>query len=157
FLADVYTTQNDAPRAEEALKRAAEIDPKAPGPKSVLASFYQRTGKSDRSAAIYEDLIQNDPSNAALKRTLAAIYFGKRAYDRAIKLADELLKANAKDTSARVFKGQVLLAQGKNKESLAELQTAVKNDPSSGFARYSLGTAYLQDGKAAEAETAWTD
>src|SRR5207248_2136643 len=115
------------------------------------------TRQEEKAISIWEQVAQSNPSDLGAKRALANHYLNQKAYDRVTKLVDELLKANAKDTIARITKGRALLVQGKRLEGLNELQTAVNNDPNSAMARFYVGLAYMQDNKVDLAESAMNE
>src|SRR5262249_4346472 len=124
--------------------------------RALLAEFYARSGNPNKAVETYQQILQADPGNRAVKLGLASVYMEQRAYDRAAQLGAEMLKDNRADVAAQLLRGRILLAQTKVTDAIRELQSVADANKSSAAARYSLGLAYLQDRRSREAETEWT-
>src|SRR5437660_8503323 len=77
---------------------------------------------------------------------------GERA--QAIRLLDEIIKANPRDADARLLLGSVLAEQGERSESIAQLSEGVRLRPQSAEAHNALGEAFntFRDLSAAQRE-----
>jgi len=77
---------------------------------------------------------------------------GERA--QAIRLLDEIIKANPRDADARLLLGSVLAEQGERSESIAQLSEGVRLRPQSAEAHNALGEAFntFHDLRAAQGE-----
>src|SRR2546430_2177686 len=77
---------------------------------------------------------------------------GERA--QAIRLLDEIIKANPRDADARLLLGSVLAEQGERSESIAQLSEGVRLRPQSAEAHNALGEAFntFHDLSAAQGE-----
>lgn len=63
--------------------------------------------------------------------------------DAAIQLLHQLIGTNPKNADARLLLGSLLMEQGREAESIAQLSAAVRLHPDSGVAQNALGEAYL--------------
>jgi len=66
----IFLSMKDMARAEEAYVRAVEVDPKNAEQRQVLADFYASTGQLDKSIAILQAIMSEDPSNSVPKTGL---------------------------------------------------------------------------------------
>jgi len=72
-------------------------------------------------------------------------------------LNDEMLKTNPNDPDALVYKGQILLRQGRATDAADTLQQVLHNDPNNAVAHYHLGVAFEQMGNLGRAENEWRE
>src|SRR5262249_8061922 len=122
----------------------------------TLAEFYAATGNAAKATAVYEEMA-NTPAATLAKQRLALLYFNQKDFDKALRITDDLLKVNDKDTDARIIRGRAYLAKQNPTEALKELQPAATKDPGSAQARFYLGLAYLLDHKEQPAEDSWAE
>jgi len=64
---------------------------------------------------------------------------------------------NANDPEALIYRGQILIRQGKSIDAVTTLQTAIKSDPNDAIAHYHLGIAFNQQGNLVQAESEWRE
>ena len=84
-------------------------------------------------------------SECVLKIDSANVALALQHLNRAIEL-------NPHSTAARTSRGKILLDANQVKEAIADLELALKDDPSSRSALYNLARAYKSIGKTSEAE-----
>ena len=70
---------------------------------------------------------------------------------------DEILKSNAKDVDALIYKGQILNRQQRANDAIPILQAALKTEPDNAVGHYNLGIAFSQVGNMAQAESEWRE
>lgn len=120
----------NARAAKEALKRLVELQPK------LAEAHYQL-------ALAYGQLAEDEAARAALKRALeikadytaaeiALAWLGLRGgnTDKALAMADKLLKEHPDLPQLHALRGQVLTVQGKFKQAIASYETAFARDRS---------------------------
>ncbi|MFZ0420069.1 MAG: tetratricopeptide repeat protein, partial [Candidatus Sulfotelmatobacter sp.] len=114
-------------------------------------------GDLDKATAEYASLYSDHPKNALVKRNYIQLLILKNRLDEATKLNDELLKANAHDVDALVYRGQIQLRRNDAAGAVEALQQALKDDPNNAVAHYHLGTAFDMQHNDARAESEWRD
>lgn len=57
----LYLMNNRPAKAEQLLRRAAQLDPENTVSRIILASFYQQVGRNDQALRIYDELIRIEP------------------------------------------------------------------------------------------------
>ena len=142
------------PEAEKYYSRLVQVSNNSEAARIILSDFYALTGQQDRSIQILEALTRDVPAGNNARKRLANTYVARREFDKAQKIVDEILKHNATEIAALVFKGRLLLLNNKPQEAVAELEGVAKKVPNSAMVRYFLGLAYAQaqNRKQAEAE-----
>src|SRR5579859_188872 len=123
----------------------------------MLGDYYFATGDLDKATTEYGSLYGDHPKDPLVKRNYIQLLILKNRLDEAIKLNDEVLKGNAHDVDALVYKGQIQLRQNNTGGAVDTLQTALKNDPDNAVAHYQLGIAFDQQHNEARAESEWRE
>ena len=123
----------------------------------MLGDFYYAAGDLDKAATEYASLYSDHPQNIQIKKNYIQILILKNRLDEATKLNDELLKSNAHDVEALVFKGQVQMRKNDTGGAVDSLQNALRNDPDNAIAHYQLGLAFIQQNNEARAESEWRE
>src|ERR1019366_340130 len=75
----------------------------------MLGDFYFATGDLDKATTEYTSLYSDHPKDPQVKKNYVQLLILKNRLDEATKLDNEILKANAHDVEALVFKAQVQL------------------------------------------------
>jgi tetratricopeptide (TPR) repeat protein len=147
--------QGKKPEAETFLKQTkSALSDKSEGYR-MLGDFYFANGDLDQATAEYSALYSDHPKDIQVKRNYVQLLILKNRLDEATKLNNELLKSNAKDTDALVYRGQIQLAQGEAGGAVDSLQQALKNDSNNAIAHYHLGRAFDIQHNEAQAESEW--
>jgi tetratricopeptide (TPR) repeat protein len=123
----------------------------------MLGDFYFATGDVDKAIAEYSSLYNDHSKDMQVKKNYIQLLILKNRLDEATKLNNEILKANAHDVEALVYRGQVQLRHGDANGAADSLQTALKNDPDNAVAHYQLGLAFDQQHNEGRAEAEWRE
>jgi cellulose synthase operon protein C len=123
----------------------------------MLGDFYFGTGDLDKAATEYTSLYSDHPKDLRVKKNYVQILILKNRLDEATKLNNEILKANAHDVDALVYKAQVQLRQNDPAGAADSLQSALRNDPDNAVAHYQLGNAFAQQHDENRAESEWRE
>ena len=94
--------------------------------------------------------------NAAPKVHDAFVQIVQGHFDEALRLSNEAIADNPRDTDAYVAKSLALASLGDNDAALANADQALSINPSSGMAYFAKGTALLRLGKGDEARESFT-
>jgi len=120
----------------------------------MLGNYYfQVLGDLDKATAEYASLYSDHPKDIDVKRNYVELLILKDRLDEATKLNDEILKANAKDSDALVYRGQIRLGKNDIAGAVDALQGAVKNDSNNAVAHYWLGRAFGVQHNEAQSES----
>jgi tetratricopeptide (TPR) repeat protein len=156
-LVRLYMMEGKGADAEALLKQAKIDLSDNPEGYKLLGDFYFASGDLDKAIAEYSSLYSQHPKNIQVKKNYIQLLILKNRLDEASKLNDELLKANARDVDALVYRGQILLRRNDATGAIDSLQQAIKNDPGNGVAHYQLGAAFDMQHNDARAESEWRE
>jgi len=156
-LVKLYGGQGKKAEAEQVAQEAKRDMPDISGGYRILGDYYFAIGDFDRATNEYAALYHDHPDDIQVKKNYIQLLILKNQVDDAAKLNDEILKLNANDPEALVYRGQILLRQDKSADAINTLQNAIKNDPNNGVAHYHLGTALYQQGSIVQAENEWRE
>jgi tetratricopeptide (TPR) repeat protein len=123
----------------------------------MLGDYYFASGDLDKAVAEYEAVYKDHPKDIQTKKNYIQLLILKNRLDEARKLDDEILKSNAADNEALIYKGQIKMRDGHLEDAVHALQTALKSDPDNAVAHYHLGLAFDQQGSLSRAESEWRD
>jgi tetratricopeptide (TPR) repeat protein len=123
----------------------------------MLGDFYFATNNVDKAVAEYGSLYSDHPKDILVKRNYIQLLILKNRLSEASKLDNEVLKSNAHDVDALVYKAQIQLRQNDAGGAVDTLQTALRNDPDNAVAHYQLGVAFDQQRNDARAESEWRE
>jgi TolB-like protein/DNA-binding winged helix-turn-helix (wHTH) protein/Tfp pilus assembly protein PilF len=118
----------DWEQAEASLKKAAELEP---GNVEVLryrSSLYRVLGRQDEAIEIYREVIAVDPLRARSYSSLGGQLYCAGRYEEADVMLQKALELNPKKENDRLIRGQILLAQGRPQQALAEIQQEIGGD-----------------------------
>ena len=141
-LARLYMAQGKKAETEDFLKQVKRDLPENSAGYRMLGDFYFAAGDLDKAIAEYGSLHQNHPRDLQVKKNYVQLLILKGRLDEARNLNDEVLKANANDTEALVYRGQIQVRDGHARDAAETLENALKNDPDNGVAHYHLGIAF---------------
>ena len=108
----------------------------------MLGDFYFANGDLDKATTEYTSLYKDHSKDTQVKKNYMQLLILKNRLDEATKLNTEVLKANAHDVDALVYKAQIQLRQDDAAGAVDSLQTALHNDSNNAVAHYQLGVAY---------------
>ena len=156
-LVRLYMAEGKKTEAEALLKQAKIDLSDNPEGYRMLGDFYFASGDLDKATAEYSALYSAHPKNVQVKRNYIQLLILKNRLDKAAKLNDELLKANAHDVDALVYRGQIQLRRSDAAGAVEALQQALKNDSGNAVAHYQLGAAFDLQHNDARAESEWRE
>src|SRR5215470_16347030 len=156
-LARLYMGEGKKSEAEAFLRQTKTDLADVPVGYRMLGDFYFATGDIDKATAEYGDIYKDHPKDIQGKKNYIQLLILKNRLDEAAKLNDEILKGNAHDNEALIYRGQIAIRNGHTQDAIDALQSAVKADPDNGVAHYHLGVAFDQQGNLTQAETEWRE
>ncbi len=149
-----YTFLGQLDAAYADFTTAAKLAPGRADTRFFLALMDYKQGKFSDAASVLEaaqkqGIVDSDleylMSECVLKIDSANTALALRYLDRAIEL-------NPHSTAARTSRGKLRLESNQVKEATADLELALKDDPSSRSAQYNLARAYKSLGRTSEAQ-----
>lgn len=143
--ARLYDTLGFTDSVELTLKRADSICGSDPDALVDLAEFYTKRGTTDRSLALYRQIIRTDTLNLELLLAAAAIESKAGNLDSAEGLYIKAIKLDNRNIEAHKNYAQLLVRLHRNEDALRVLQNAIYLDPSSVDVR--LETALIYAGE----------
>lgn len=123
----------------------------------MLGDFYFASGDLDKATAEYTSLFNDHPKDPQVKKNYIQLLILKNRLEEATKLDNEILKSNAHDVDALVYKAQIQLRKNDSGGAIDSLQSALHDDPENAVAHYQLGTAFAQQHNDGRAESEWRE
>ncbi len=153
LLGIVYDLLGRGRQAQQAFRRAIELDPRTARPRTNLAVSLIRGGNEVEALRELEAAVALDPANPAANANLASLYTRKREYARAL-LAFEVIGAERssairQDPQLLLQLTECLLSTGRSKRALTLVASSADKQPPS--LRFSLGTLLAGHGRYREA------
>jgi tetratricopeptide (TPR) repeat protein len=141
-LASRLQARGDAEEAEQVLVEAAETFDSAAA-WNLLASYYRRTGDSEKALASVEKVIElTGGGGDELLFTQADVLVDLERYDR----AEEVVKSLDEPIYATLIRGRIQLAQDDPAAALASFEKGIRHWPNNAGARYLAGVAAYELG-----------
>lgn len=166
--AEAMETEGKWTDAEAEYREVLKRDPQVPGihyriarlllsapPEGAAKGDPQATAPPDVKAAARRELeeeLKIDPRNAGAEYVLGELARQEGKDAAAIEHFGRAAKLDAGFADAFIGLGRTLLADNHAAEAIPALETAVKLDPNSPVARFSLATAYSRTGRKADAD-----
>jgi cellulose synthase operon protein C len=122
----------------------------------MLGDFYAAFD-IDKAIVEYGSLYNEHPKDIQVKKNYIQLLILKNHLDEATKLDNEILKSNAHDVEALVYKAQIQLRQNNPSGAVDALQSALSADPNNAVAHYQLGNAFAQQHNDGRAESEWRE
>jgi serine/threonine-protein kinase len=156
-----------APRLDAALPFPAAARPLSAAEAKALEKEawaaldrYDLPGRTDRAAAIFQRLVENDLGSAGAHAGLARAYWRKLGeeggdamwLDQALAVARHAVELDGRLPAARVSLGFVLLKAGRHGEARAELEQALALDPRNADVHRGLAEIHQASGHPGQAE-----
>jgi adenylate cyclase len=124
--------QHEAAIAEFA--EAVRLDDQNPLLYWHYGNVYYVQGDLEPAAELWEKAIEVDPENARIVQILPQIYVSmgresdaRRAYERALGVAERYLELNPADLSARLNRASGLMALGRREEAFEQAQSVIES------------------------------
>ena len=137
-----WSTLASSHLAEESFNKLAKF-PQAPGMHSVLADYYQRTGRRLDAVAEWRRAVDLEPSDGMLQGRLAESLFRARVYPEAERILTALVAQQPENGEWQYFLGDVLLQLTRDEDALPHLVAATRLSPNLLPAQEALGRVYL--------------
>jgi tetratricopeptide (TPR) repeat protein len=144
YAAEALSATGQTAKAVPLFKSAVEINPKSPEAELGLARALAKENNLDEAAAHFRKAAEAQPE---ILLELAMLYEASGQRDQAM----ELYRKFPGNAAARERLGELLLEGGKADEAIAELESAVKESPTTAN-RYALAMAYNTAKQYAKAE-----
>jgi tetratricopeptide (TPR) repeat protein len=149
LLAEFLANNKKSPeQAEKELLRVIEAKPKVYQLRINLGKLYEAMNAPEKAQQTYRDVIaaaKIRPEGLRARTQLAQSLIASRNTAEAEKLVAEVLKENPKDIDALQLRGQMSLAKGDAKQSIADLRDVMKDRPDSVEIVTLLAIAHLKN------------
>lgn len=153
-LAVFYAAKGSMAEHERYLKAYADISPELT-PKLALADLYVRLKRVTEAQAQLETLAATPEGFIPATLRLASIDFVANSRDQAYARVEDVLKRDAKNSSALLHKGRFLLSDRKFAEAKTVAAQLVAQEPADAHAQYLYGLALRAAGSRDEAVKAF--
>jgi cellulose synthase operon protein C len=154
-LAKLYLVEGRGNDAENVLEQASRDLPNDPDCLLALSNFYFLTGNTEKAVATYKRLLVERPGDLSIKKKYIQLLIQTERYDEARDLVNEILKANAEDGDALVYRSEMQINEGDLSDAVRTLQTVITNAPNDGLAHYAMGVALNKQGYPDRAASEW--
>jgi len=166
-LASVALQENNTEEGIELLQKARKLDPKGAEVLFKLASTFEDQGRFEEAMGVYKEILVNEADNRKAMRGLRDIQIQLEQWQEAVALQKKILKVSASGPKAEGEKELMLrlryevarndLDNGEREATIEACRDIIKKD--SGFtpARVTLGDAYLQGERFADAVKIYED
>ena len=153
-LGEAYAQLGDFAAAETELRRAVRLHPSSHAARRMLGRVLLVQGKPGQAEAELRRAIQAAPREPETYLLLSQLHVQTRAYDRAMKVADELATALPGESAGYRTLGLALAARGEDVRAERMLARARERDPEDVEVLLGLAKLYEKAGRLAEAEDA---
>lgn len=160
-LASVALQEGNTEEGIELLQKARKLDPKGIEVLFKLATTFEVAGRLEEAMAIYKELLASDAENRKAMRALRDIQMDLGSWQDALALQKKILKISSSGPKADVEKKILLqlryevartnLENGECDPTIETCRDIIKKDASFTPARVTLGDAYRQAGRDADA------
>jgi len=146
-LGECYIKMNMYKRAKFGFKKVIEIEPGNIKASLALSEIYWNSQEKKRAEKVIEDAERFNKNNVRLlKKLLAFFTTEKKYYNRAVKLYTRLIKLEPDNDENYYNRGIIYKKRKKWNEAIADLEKAIKLDPSYTKARVYLARSYYEKG-----------
>jgi tetratricopeptide (TPR) repeat protein len=143
----LFNTKKDLPGAENALRKAVELDKNNVDALEKLGKVQVQKGSADQALALYQQSIKDNPREVAFYILCGELYEAKKDWEQAKSMYQQALNVSPDHPLASNNLAYVILEQGGNVDvAMGMAQTARRGMPDSPNAADTLGWAYYQKG-----------
>jgi tetratricopeptide (TPR) repeat protein len=143
-LGDDYLNAGNAEKAEEAYKKAIEINPKCSEAYAALGTFYTYVKKSPKAEEMFKLAIKTNPGNEAGYMGLGK-YYGFDNSQKAELMYRKAIERNPANGWSYEGLGDILGARGNKKEAEEMYKKAFENNNNSEMMYYKLFNLYCNN------------
>lgn len=154
-LTSTYTDLKDYTNAEIAGKQAVRLDSAFVLARYNLGLTYHLQSNFIAAKTHYKQAIAHDPEYAAAFFNLGLVYYHEKDFERAEQMWLVYHRLAPNDPDGLQNLGETALERKQPEKALGYFQQAFALDPKYRPAQLSIGQIYLQEGKYAEAESAF--
>jgi tetratricopeptide (TPR) repeat protein len=137
--------------ADEALARAAQLDPENLKAHILLGESFRESGQKDKSVAEYQQILKTNPHFLPAYLGLATTYWKFAQVDEAMRVTEEALKYSPDDAEANAMMANFFTLQNKMQEAEPLARHALQKQPHLSLAQVALAKVYLFRGQTQEA------
>ena len=145
LLGKLYKVNNQADKAEDALKKALNADPESQGAIAQLAQLYVDQGESSQAIDLLNK-IPEDERDSSVFGLLGYAYGQNHDNDRAIAAYKSALEQDSENEEIREAYAEALVNAGKMDDARVELTHILKADPENAAAYLHLGRVDREEG-----------
>jgi len=166
-LASVAQQEGNSQEAIELLQKVRKIDPKGLEILFKLALIYQEAGRIEEAMQVYRELLNNDNENRKAMRALRDLLIEQENWQEAAELQKRIVKAASSGPKVNAEKQQMrqlsyelarmALEENDVEQTIEACKELIKQDPEFTPARVTLGDAYRQQNRDAEAIKVFQD
>lgn len=145
-LARVYTENGKGTEASAIYRKFVDAHPDDLSVRNLLVSGLYAAGDLEGATAEAQEILRRDPKNAAVYRSLSAIYYDQQNYGMSQLCAEKALGLNDGDPGTYNNMGVTYLIQANEPAAIEKFKTAIKIDPDNYEANMNLGFVALNSG-----------
>ncbi len=149
-LAQHYYRQSQPAAMRSTLDRLLANRQAYPMGPLLVGKFYASMREYDTAMKEFEEGARTDSEHRTdYQREIAQVLAAENRRDEAVRMLDQILKANPKDERAQAMRSSLLIETGDPRQvqqAIAELQTAVTQDSKNPVLRFNLGRALMAKG-----------
>lgn len=166
-LASVALQEGNTEEGIQLLQKARKLDPKGLEVLFKLATTYEECGRREEAMGIYKELLASEADNRKAMRALRDIQMDLGNWQDALELQKKILKTSKSGVKADTEKQILLqlryevarssLENGDRDQAIEVCRDIIKRDANCTPARVTLGDAYHQAGRDADAIKVYQD
>jgi tetratricopeptide (TPR) repeat protein len=156
-LGEAYAQSYRTDSAIDEFEVAVKMAPQQPGLHEELADQYWAAGKVEEAAAAYRSELKMDPHSATTLFKLGCLMVEHQQPDEGVQLLAGALHEDPSLADAHYYRGNGLVALGRDEEAIGEFQAAIAADPGDDRAistLYKLAQIYKRLRRTTEAQAA---
>lgn len=135
-------------KAEAALTRALELDPKLAGARLQMVYVYLNKGEKEKALATLADARREAPHDPTVFIIAGMLYRLNGLYDRALKQYDKLLELNPRDVVIASYnRGRLYMYRHEYDRAIAELEKGRAAEPDHPLIKTFLAITYFNQGE----------
>lgn len=94
-----------------------------------IGAMYYEQGNLKKAQAVFEGLVELDPSSAAAHSALGALFTRREQYAEALPHLDRAVELDPGQIAPYVNRAEIFIRQGRAQEAVANLKSAIALDP----------------------------
>jgi predicted Zn-dependent protease len=147
----VSSLEQNALKAGEEFKRAAELSPPRSLARLKYAEYERQMGNLDKAGLILREITEQAPDYLSAWCLLAQIAFAEKKYDEALSLLENVFTRDTQNLEGLILQAEVWVGQGETKKAVTQLERLAAAYPNVPLINYHLARACLADDNLVEA------